>query len=160
MAEFVVHGLREVALNLEGFAEKLQRKALAKALRASGRVIRDIARERVPVKSGRLRKSIRVTVVRRGNRVIARVVAGRHVKKDDPFYAWMVEGGTEGHEIRPKNRKSLFIAGLFREQIQHPGAKARPYLGPALEAGALAAVEAMRDALAAEIEAMGEPRTL
>jgi|CXWL01.1.fsa_nt_gi HK97 gp10 family phage protein len=151
----VVHGMREVALNLEGFPEKLQRKALATALRAAGRVVRDIARSKVPVKSGKLRRSIRVTIVRKGGNFTARIIAGRRVKKDDPFYAWMVEGGTKAHEIRPKGKKSLFLAGIFAEQIQHPGADAKAFLGPALEAGAVAALEAMRERLASEIESMG-----
>ena len=151
----VVHGLREVALNLEGFPEKLQRKALAASLRAAGRVVRDIARSKVPVKTGKLRRSIRVTIVRRGGVFTARIIAGRRVKKDDPFYAWMVEGGTGQHEIRPKGKKSLFLAGLFAEEVKHPGAVAKPFLGPALEAGAEAALEAMRVALAEEIEEMG-----
>jgi HK97 gp10 family phage protein len=155
VSEYVVSGQRELSLNLERFPEKLQRKALAAAMRAGGRVVRDIARQNVPVKSGALRRSIRVTIVRRGGTLRARIIAGRNVKKDDAFYAWMVEGGTKRHEIRPKGKKSLFIAGLFAEQINHPGARAKPFLGPALEAGAQAAIEAMREKLAAEIEAMG-----
>lgn len=155
MTDFVVQGLREVTLNLEQFPEKLKRKALLTALRASGRVIRDIARANVPVKSGALRRSIRVSVRRdRDGNFRARIIAGRRTKKEDPFYAWMVEGGTKAHEIRPKGAKSLFIAGLFAEQVSHPGARARPFLGPALEAGAQAAVEALREVLATEIEGM------
>ena len=152
---FVISGMRELALALDGFPEKLQRKALANSLRAAGRVIRNIARQNVPVKSGRLRRSIRVTIKRTNGKLIARVIAGRRVKKDDPFYAWMVEGGTKRHEIRPKGAKSLFIAGLFAEQINHPGAEAKPFLGPALTEGADMALLMMQEALAAEIEEMG-----
>lgn len=155
MAEYAVSGIREVALALEGLPAKLQRKALASALRAAGRIVRDVARSKVPVKSGALKRSIRVSIVRRGDKLIARVIAGRNKKKGDPFYAWMVEGGTQAHEIRPKGKKSLFLAGLFKEQVRHPGAKKKPYLGPALEAGAQAALDAMRDTLAAEIEKLG-----
>jgi HK97 gp10 family phage protein len=151
----VITGMRELALSLDQFPEKVQRKALAKSLRAAGRVIRDLARSQVPVKSGKLRASIRVTVVRRGGKLVARIIAGRRVKKDDPFYAWMVEGGTRRHEIRPKGKKSLFLAGLFAEQVEHPGAEAKPYLGPALEEGAQFALIQMQEALATEIEAMG-----
>ncbi len=156
MAEYVISGLREVSLALDGLPEKLQRKALANALRAGGRVVRDAARARVPVKSGALKRSIRVTLVRRGPALIARVVAGRTKKKGDPFYAWMVEGGTRPHDIRPKGKKSLFLAGLFKEEVRHPGSKPKPYLGPALEAGAQAALDAVRDTLAAEIEKLGK----
>ncbi len=151
----MISGMRELALNLDQFPEKLQRKALANSLRAAGRVIKSLALFNVPVKSGRLRRSIRVTIVRKNGRITARIIAGRRVKKEDPFYAWMVEGGTQAHEIRPKGKKSLFIAGLFAEQIHHPGARAKAFLGPALEDGADSALQVMRDALAAEIESMG-----
>jgi HK97 gp10 family phage protein len=149
-----IGGLRELTQGLAEFPAKLQKKALASALRAGGRIVRDVARDNVPQQSRRLRKSIRVTIVRRGGWITARIVAGRSVKKDDPFYAWMVEGGTKAHEIRPKGKKSLFLAGVNREIVHHPGAKARPYLGPALEAAAEAAMDAMRAELEAQIEGL------
>lgn len=155
MSDIVVQGLRELDLALSGFPIKLQRKALTAALRAGGRLVRDVARGKVPVKSGKLRRSLRVTIVRKQGKYIARVVAGRRVKKDDPYYAWFVEGGTKRHEIRPKGRKSLFLAGVFAEQINHPGAQAKPFLGPALDEAAQAAVEAMGAVLSAEIEQLG-----
>lgn len=150
-----IGGLRELTQNLTAFPVRLQKKALSAALRASGRIVRDVARNAVPVQSGRLRKSIRVTIVRaRSGWLTARIVAGRSVKKDDPFYAWMVEGGTKAHEIRPKGKKSLFLAGVNREIVHHPGAKAHAFLGPALEAAADAALEAMRAELERQIEGL------
>ncbi len=153
--DFIIEGMREVALNLERFPAKLQKKALGAALRKGGRVIRDLARGSVPVQTGRLRRSIRVSIKRRGTWVTARVTAGRNRKKGDPFYAIMVEKGTAPHEIAPKGAKALGFAGQFVERIEHLGARAQPYLGPALEAGAQAALEAVRETLAAEIEKLG-----
>lgn len=156
MADVVIHGLRELALNLDQFPEKLQRKALAASLRAAGRVIRDRARAAVPVRSGKLRRSIRVTIVRKSGRITARIVAGRRVKRDDPWYAWFVEGGTKPHRIAAKLKGSLSIGGgIWLDKVDHPGAQAKPFLGPALEAGAEDALRVMRDALAAEIEGLG-----
>lgn len=156
MADYQIEGLREVALNLDQFPEKLQRKALGAALRAGGRVVRDIARNKVPVQSGRLRRSIRV-VMARSNRgfMTVRVIAGRAKKKDDPYWAIFVERGTKPHVIRPKNAKSLSIGSFWRDEVHHPGAKANAFLGPALEAGAQAALEAMRDVLAEQIDKLG-----
>ena len=155
MAGEIVHGMRELMAGFGNFPEKLQRKAMTKVMRAGGRPIVLAARGKVARVSGALARSIRVTVVRRRGVVIARIIAGRRVKKDDPFYAWMVEGGTKPHEIRPKGSKSLFFAGLFSEVVQHPGAKAKPYLLPALEEAAQAAVDAMQAELAEQIEALG-----
>jgi HK97 gp10 family phage protein len=149
-----IGGLRELTAGLRDLPAKLQKKAFASALRAGGRIVRDVARNNVPQQSRRLRNSIRVTIVRRGGWITARIIAGRSVKKDDPFYAWMVEGGTKPHEIRPKGKKSLFLAGVNREIVHHPGAKAHPYLGPAPEGSVDAALEAMRAELATQIEAL------
>lgn len=160
--QFVIQGMRELALNLEQFPEKLQRKALANSLRRAGRVIRDLARFTVPEKSGRLKRSIRVTIVRRNGKIIARIVAGRQVKPDDPYYAWMVEGGTKPHVIRGKligygrRRRMLRLhGGALVAEVNHPGARAWPFLEPALEDGADSALQVLRGALAEEIELMG-----
>lgn len=156
MADIVIHGMRELELNLQNFPEKLQRKALANSLRAAGRIVRDIARGKVPVKSGKLRRSIRVTIKRTNGRVIARIIAGRRVKPNDPYYAWFVEGGTRRHTISAKLKGSLQIGGgIWLDKVEHPGAKPTPFLGPALDEGAEQALIVMRDALSAEIESMG-----
>ena len=57
----------------------------------------------------------------------------------------MVEFGTARHWIKPKNRKSLFFAGMAREVVDHPGARARPFLRPAFDSHAATAMEAMAD---------------
>lgn len=165
--EFVVKGMRELALNLEGFPAKLQRKAMGVALRAAGRVIRDVARARVPVRFGKLKRSIRVTITRdrRNGNLVARVIAGRRARPDDPYYAWMVEGGTKPHIIRGGNtgrsaasinrsirRGALRIGdAIIAGAVSHPGAKPTPFLEPALAAGAEAALRAMASTLEDEI---------
>lgn len=154
--EIVISGMRELALALDAFPDKLQKKALDKVLKRGGRYIVNVAKNLVPVRSGKLRRSIRVTLVRKNGQLIARVIAGRRVKKDDPYYAWMVEAGTKPHEIRPRGKKSLFLAGLFSEVVKHPGSEAHPFLGPALEQGAETALELMKDELAAQVEQLSE----
>ena len=72
------------------------------------------------------------------------------------YYAHMVEYGTGAHFIKPKNRKSLFIAGLFKEGVNHPGAKKQPFMRPALDTKATEAMEAVaqyvRDRIPVEAE--------
>jgi HK97 gp10 family phage protein len=152
VAEEIVHGMRELAAKLLDFPEKLQRRSMSAVMRAGGRPVRDAARRLVSKRSGKLSRSIRVSVKRRGGKFIAQIIAGRARKKDDPFYALFVEKGTKAHEIRPKNRKSLFIAGLFKEEVKHPGAKPQPFLAPALKQAADAAVQAMQEELSKQIE--------
>jgi len=150
-----VQGMRELMAGFDALPALLQRKVMTQVMRAGGRPIVRRARGKVHNVSGRLARSIRVTVVRRAGQVIARIVAGRNLKKDDPYYAVMVELGTKPHEIRPAGKKSLFLAGLFAEVVQHPGAKAEPFLLPALEEGADEALAAMQEELGAQIEALG-----
>jgi HK97 gp10 family phage protein len=156
MNEPVVHGMRELFDTLSEFPEKLQRSTIAKVVRAGGRIVATAARQRVPVgETGKLKRSIRVRISRRGGRWTATVAAGRNRKKDDPFYATMVERGTKAHEIRPKGAKSLFLAGIFREVVQHPGADPKPFLGPALEENIEQIVDAMQDELRLEVTMHG-----
>lgn len=156
--DIVVSGMRELALQLDQFPEKLQRKSLDKVLRRGGNYIVQLAKNLVPAQSGKLRRSIRVTIVKnRGDGMLtARIIAGRRGKKDDPYYALFVERGTKPHEERPKNKKSLFLSGLFAEVVEHPGAQAHAFLLPALEGGAQGAVDSMQEELAAQIEQLAD----
>jgi HK97 gp10 family phage protein len=144
---FDLRGLPEVVRAFREFPEKMQRVLYRRAMRAGGVVIRNRARGKIHNVSGRLRKSVRVAVKMRGTWVRAQVWAGRAIAKDDPYWALFVERGTKPHEIRPKNRKSLFIAGLMREQVKHPGAEAKPFMEPALEEGAQEAIDAIAESL-------------
>ncbi len=153
-----IAGMAELLQAFDQFPAKLQQNALGKVMLRGGRIIQYLAQSLVPVGSGALRKSIKVTLVRDGatGDITARVVAGAKVGKDDPFYAWMVEGGTKPHEERPKGKKSLFLAGIFSEVVEHPGAKPHPFLLPALEGGADTALEAMQEEFAAQVEQLGD----
>jgi HK97 gp10 family phage protein len=94
-----------------------------------------------PDKTGELRKSIRVSmrVLSKAGWVNAQIKAGG--KK--AWYARLVEFGTARHWIKPKNRKSLFFAGLAREIVDHPGARPKPFMRPAFDAKAQVAIEEM-----------------
>lgn len=152
MADEVVHGMRELIETLQQFPDNLQRQSMRKVMRAGGQVVVLAARQRVPVgETGRLKRSIRMRIGRRGGNWTATVLAGRARGKDDPFYAAMVEKGTKAHEIRPAGAKSLFIAGLLREVVHHPGARPKRYLGPALEENVEQVVDAMQEELTLEV---------
>lgn len=164
-----VHGLAELQKAMDEFPAKIEQNIMRGALRAGANVIAEEARRLVPVQSGQLRESIRVSVrPLPGGRIVATVKAGDRFKVykggvalkgapyrtkrssggydyHAPFYAHFVEFGTARHWIKPKNRKSLFIAGLLREIVDHPGARPRPFMRPALDAKARAAVEAMAE---------------
>lgn len=164
-----VRGLADLQRELDQLPAKIEANVMRGALRAGANVIADEARRRVPVGTGQLKESIRVSVrVLPGGKLVATVKAGgrfkvyssgKAVKGADyktsragggvdyhaPFYAHFVEFGTARHWIKPKNRKSLFVAGLMREVVDHPGARPRPFMRPAFDGKARVAVEAMAE---------------
>ena len=149
-ADVRILGLEDLERRLKALPPRMAVNTLRRAVRRGALPIAERARSLAPVRTGKLRDSIRVSTrfSRRQLEVIGRITAGRARRKGDPFYAAMVEFGTAPHVIKPRNRRSLFIAGLFREVVNHPGSRARPFMRPALDAEFGNAV----DAIAAEIK--------
>lgn len=134
MAEEFVHGMAELGKALEQLPVKLERNVMRGAMRAGAKVQLAKAQELVPEEHdgphpGELKKSLRIRTSSRRGVVRAIVTAGSKLV----YWARWVELGTLAHFIRPKNRKSLFFAGLAREAIHHPGAKKKPFMRPALD---------------------------
>ncbi len=148
--EIRIDGLADLQRQLDELPARLERNVLRGALRAGARVIQDEAKRHVPVKSGALRDSIRVSMRVRGGLVQAFIRAGGR-GKGEPFYAHLVEFGTSAHEERPKGAKSLFFAGVFSSVINHPGAQEKPFMRPAFDGGAPRALDAVVDYLTTRI---------
>ena len=129
-----------VAVQIEGAAELGQRMsdrqemrvARVKTLLEATQLLEDEAKRRVPVRSGKLQKSIKGFVYSSGNKAYVRAGAK---------HAHLVEYGTHPHEIlagklrkRGKARRALTLpGGILRASAEHPGARAQPYLHPALD---------------------------
>lgn len=141
MDEFRFEGLADLERRLTELPTKLAKNIMRGALRAGAGMFRAEARARVPVDSGALRASIRVSARLKGTEVTARVTAGGRSRKGDAYYAHMIEFGTKAHRIGPKNAKALVINGqVMRGEINHPGASARPFMRPAFDGRAQQAV--------------------
>ena len=162
MTDFEVKGLSELQKALDQLPARLEANVVRGGLRSAAKVIRDEARRLCPVGSnlpkghepGALRDSIRVSVsVKRGT-VRASIKAGG---KNHVYYAHMVEYGTARHLIKPKNRKSLFLAGLFKELVEHPGARKSPFMRPALDAKTMEAIEAFAGYVRERLDAEAKP---
>lgn len=141
VSELHVSGLSELDKLLKELPAKIEGNIMRGAMRAGAKVFADRAKQMVPVKSGQLRDSIKVSTRSKRGRVSATVRAGG--KK--AFYAHMVEFGTARHFIKPRKRKSLFFAGIAREVVDHPGASPKPFMRPALDGGQVEAVNAAAD---------------
>lgn len=163
-----VTGLAELQKALDQFPAAVERNIMRGALRAGASVIAEEARRLVPVNTGQLRESIRVSVRVSNGRIIASVKAGGRYKVYSrskaikgaayrtakpgggfeyhaPFYAHFVEFGTASHAIAAKTGKGLFVNGQMIHSVNHPGARPKPFMRPAFHSKAQAAVEAMAD---------------
>ncbi|MDO9053412.1 MAG: HK97 gp10 family phage protein [Gallionella sp.] len=153
MTDLKINGLAELQKLLDELPARIEANVVRGGVRAGARVIADEAKRLCPIggvenstrageQPGALRDSIRVSAKSQRGRVTATIKAGG---KNGVFYAGMVEYGTARHLIKPKNRKSLLLAGVAREAVQHPGAKKKPFMRPALDGKAADAVETMAD---------------
>lgn len=149
-----VKGLKELDDVLATLPVKIQRNVMRGGMRAGANVIKNEAKDRAPVSPpsgegkrlyghymGALRDSIKVSTSSRRGVIRAFIRAGGKNKKTgaDVFYAHMVEFGTAAHKIGGK----LKIFGRVISGVDHPGAPARPFLRPAMDAKFGEAVVAM-----------------
>lgn len=156
-----VKGLKELALAMQSLPEKLEKNVMRGALRAGAKVLEAEARKNVPVDQGALKASIKIRTSGMRGEVIASVRA-------TDFKARWIEYGTAAHWIKvddkaaPKRmtrrgikavgvstlnematRGSLKIGESFAgASVLHPGARAQPYLRPALDTKSAEAVVA------------------
>ncbi len=139
-----VKGLAELQRALDQLPAKLEANVLRGALRAGANVVLAEAKARVPVDTGLLRDGLKVSTRSRRGVVMAKVKAtGKHAYK-----AVWVEFGTAAHKISAKKKGgSLSLGGLFVRGVQHPGARARPFLRPALDGRAQEATVAVGNAI-------------
>jgi HK97 gp10 family phage protein len=134
-----VVGGKELDAFLQSLPVKIERNIMRSALRQGANVFKAEAKANVPVEDGPLRDSIRVTTSARGGVVTSSVKAGNA----RAFYWRFVEFGTAAHVIKGKYGGALAIAGYFMRSVNHPGAKAKPFLRPAFDAKADAALAAV-----------------
>lgn len=151
MDDFSIKGAAELDRALQNFPANVERNILRGGVRAGGVVYQHEAQALTPVRSGKLRSSIRVSMRVKAGQILARIIAGGR-KKGDAFYAHMVEGGTKPHEIRPKGWKSLFFAGIFAKVIEHPGARAHAFMKPAFDNKTQAVLDRIAEYVRARID--------
>ncbi len=138
--EIHIKGLEGLQALLDTLPARIEKNIVRGGLRAAARVVEAEAKRLCPVgKTGALRDSVHVSMHSHRGRVQALIEAGG----GKVYYAAMVEYGTARHWIKPKNRKSLFVAGLLREAVDHPGAKKQPFMRSAIDTRAQDAIETL-----------------
>jgi HK97 gp10 family phage protein len=132
-ADLYFRGLSDLQAFLDKLPAKIERNVVRGALRAGANVVKPIAQANIHDVSGHLAASLKVTTQSRGGRVTASVYTRE-------FYAHFVEYGTGPHRIAAYRAGALVINGRLVKSVEHPGARARPFLRPALDTQAGAAV--------------------
>lgn len=150
MAEETIAGGRELDDFLKTFSAKVEKNIMRAALRAGAAEFREQVRANVPVASGDLKRSIRITTRFKKGTVYASVKAGG---KRAPHWHF-VEFGTAAHRIAPKGAGGLLIGGQVVGAADHPGARPKPFMRPAFDTRSAAALKAVaakiRERLTAE----------
>ena len=132
MGSEVITGLDALAAQLAELAPNIQKKLMRGALRAGMKITLQRAKAEIHDVSGDLSKSLRISTSARNGVVKATLKAG----SKDAYYAHMVEFGTAAHMIAAKNGKAVSIGGNEYASVEHPGASAKPFMYPALDAAA------------------------
>lgn len=150
MDEQAIAGGRELDAFLQSLPVKVERNILRAAMRAGANEFKKAAKQGVPVDDGDLQRSIRVTTRTKGGTVYASLKAGG---KKAPHWHW-VEFGTAAHKIKAKRDRALSFGGVTVTEVKHPGAKPKPFMRPAFDSAAAAAIAAsaakIRDRLTKE----------
>ena len=147
--EIRITGLDELERNLKDFPTRIAKNIVARTVYAGAAVVRNEARALCPVKTGALRRSIRIRrrkTPRGSIEVIYTVGPGL-------WYGRLVEYGTKAHKIKPRFKKAIKIGEVLGEWASHPGATPRPYLRPAFDGSTSRIIDAMRAKLKAGIDA-------
>lgn len=169
-----VKGLKELQAFLDQLPAKMEANVMRSALRAGAKVILEEAKRNIAVKDGHLRDSLEISTRMRLATATARI-------KTDLYYAKWVEYGTAAHLIKMDekdkpmrrtrrglkaysmktinkmiNRGSLVIGGHFvGPVVSHPGAAPKPFMRPALDSQAQAALVAVGEAIKKRLNKQG-----
>lgn len=140
LTDQTIIGGRELDELLQTLPTKIEKNITRAGLRAGAVVFREEVRNNVPVSSGALKKSVRITTRAKAGQVSASVKVGNATA----WYAHLVEFGTRPHVISAAPRRGLSVNGTPRREVNHPGVQGKPFVRPAVDAKfteAVAAVE-------------------
>lgn len=104
-----IKGLEQLISKLNNLPEKLEKKVIRAAVRKGAILVRNKAREKVPVKTGTLKKSIKIRSNRVANGIISFKIGPTNDKKKgtDVFYGRFIEFGTSKMAAKPFMRPAL-----------------------------------------------------
>lgn len=161
-----ITGLSDLDKLLKTLPGQIQRNVMRTALRRGQNVLAEAAKSNLrsqgAVDTGELERSIRVTFRRKSEQygwMRSYLIAGN--KK--AYYAHMIEFGTGSHyegngrtvggpyKITPKVGDSLFLGGVLRNSVTHPGIRPKSFMRRAIDTHTEASVDAVANYLSQRI---------
>lgn len=152
MSDQSVVGGRELDQFLQQFTVKFERNVLRGGLRQGANEFKDEAQMQLAasgsVVSGQLSKGLRVSTGSKGGSVYASLKAkGKH-----GHIAHWVEFGVEPHGVKKGAKRK---SGKYQNGLLHPGFDGRPFMRPALDNRAAAAIGAVTTYIRKRLTAEG-----
>ena len=138
-----VKGFKELGLALQSLPLKMGKNMMRASLRVGGNVFKEEAKLQLAtngsVKTGKLQAGLKVSTNYRNGVARSTVkTTGKHA-----YVAPWLEYGTAAHSIVPKKARVLSFGGFFAEAVDHPGSTPKPFMRPALDNRAVAALLAV-----------------
>jgi HK97 gp10 family phage protein len=134
-----VRGLAELQKFLDRLTPKMEKNVMRGALRAGMKVVQPVAQSLVHSVSGQLAAGLKIGTKSRGGTVQSNLKAkGVHGSA-----AHLVEFGTAAHTITAAPGSALQLhGGQLVQSVEHPGARPKPFMRPALDSQTSTAVNA------------------
>lgn len=103
---------------LDQLPDKVQNNVARNGMRAGAVVLRDILRQKLPVRKGFLKKSVRITTKAKQRGVVRAAVT---VGGGKAWYAGIYEFGAKPHRIAAEGKALVIEDGVLRKSAQSPG---------------------------------------
>jgi len=159
MAEFEIDfkGVKEFDREIKKLTGPQIKKVIRTGLKKGGAVIIKEAKQNLPPDYDTLRRSMRSAFRKPKTKFYQTLKIGFTIGSSAKYNGWfahIVEGGADAHEIESKNGK-LLNAGddIVTTRINHPGIVARPFFRPAFESKSQAVLKKFTTTVWAGIKA-------
>lgn len=148
-----VSGLKELNRKLLRLPDRIERNIMSSAVRAGANVIKKLALRNLALSTRSFSFDPKKDIIVRKSRAPKGTTMFKVGPPRRKFYLAFKEHGTDPHPISIKDKKMLYDGSVFRgKSVWHPGQKREPFLRPALDEGARAAVEAMAQRIRQRLE--------
>lgn len=150
-----VKGGKNVDAFVKSFPNKLAKNIMPKALHAGMEQIQPAAKANIHSISGKLANGLVIsTDVKPGVLSGSTVVSSSLITKGEhAFIAHWLEFGTQPHIIKARTKKALAVGNKLFRSVHHPGYGGKPFMRPALDSRATAAVIATADSIQQQLAA-------